>query len=69
MKGWSIISNCESTVELQSVKGEALSDVLEEFAYHYQIDPIPVVNKSTVIFEVCLKLFGRSRNVWKRKVV
>ena len=43
----------DSTVELQSIKGEELTDVLEEFAMEHQIDPLPVINKSTVILKVC----------------
>jgi len=41
----------DSTVELQSIKGEELTDVLEEFAMEHQIDPLPVINKSTVILK------------------
>ena len=49
MKGWNILEREDSTVELQSIKGEELTDVLEEFAVTHQIDPLPVINKSTVI--------------------
>jgi len=51
MKGWNILEREDSTVELQSIKGEALTDVLEEFAMTHQIDPLPVINKSTVILK------------------
>ena len=52
MKGWNILEREDSTVELQSIKGEELTDVLEEFAMAHQIDPLPVINKSTVILKV-----------------
>ena len=52
MKGWNILEREDSTVELQSIKGEELTDVLEEFAVTHQIDPLPVINKSTVILKV-----------------
>ena len=52
MKGWNILEREDSTVELQSIKGEALTDVLEEFAMTHQIDPLPVINKSTIILKV-----------------
>ena len=52
MRGFSVISNSDSTVELQSIKNETLTDVLEEFAYQYQIDPLPIINKSTIILKV-----------------
>ncbi|KAL5265816.1 hypothetical protein ACHWQZ_G006496 [Mnemiopsis leidyi] len=51
MKGWNILEREDSTVELQSIKGEELTDVLEEFAVTHQIDPLPVINKSTVILK------------------
>ena len=56
MKGWNILEREDSTVELQSIKGEELTDVLEEFAVTHQIDPLPVINKSTVILKVGLLL-------------
>ena len=56
MKGWNILEREDSTVELQSIKGEELTDVLEEFAVTHQIDPLPVINKSTVILKVGMLL-------------
>eukprot|EP00116_Pleurobrachia_bachei_P005726 sb/3465988/ len=52
MKGWSAISNAESTVELQSIKGEELIDVLEQFACQTQIDPIPLISMSSSILKI-----------------
>ena len=58
MKGWNILEREDSTVELQSIKGEELTDVLEEFAVTHQIDPLPVINKSTVILKVGVVSFS-----------
>ena len=52
MKGWSVVNSAESTVELQSIKGEELIDVLEQFAFQTQIDPIPLINMSSAILKV-----------------
>ena len=64
MKGWNILQSSDSNVELQSIKSEALADVLEDFAMEHMIDPLPVVNKSTVILKVGFVIVGRLFIVW-----
>ena len=50
MRDWQHVSTV--SVELSQVTPGNLTNVLEEFAYEYDVDPTPIIKQSSVILQV-----------------